>query len=171
MAQIENHGNRLLLIDKLKDYQINEEAILTNQGTYKTISGFDRKIRTTKVWEFYDRWQDGSGNWIKMKNLKDSYPVPFDDYSVANRLQVEPTFAWWVPYIPKKIIAIIGKIKYKFWKKTQKYGIQKQRNAKKAKDIDTKNRNKLWEESWVMEMTNNRCAFEKYEGNNSEIVA
>ena len=57
-----------------------------DQGTYKTRSGFDRKIRTTKVWELYVRWKDGSGDWIKMKGLKDSYPVPLSDYSVANKL-------------------------------------------------------------------------------------
>ena len=87
-----------------------------NQGTYKTKSGFDRKIRTTKGWEFYVIWKDGSGDWIKTKDLKYSYPVPLADYLVANKIQDEPAFDWWVPYTPKKRIAIISKIKSKFWK-------------------------------------------------------
>ena len=73
-----------------------------NQGTYKTKSGFDRKIRKTKGWEFYVRRKDGSGEWIKMKDLKYSYPLQLADYSVANKLHEEPAFDWWVPYTLKK---------------------------------------------------------------------
>ena len=62
MTQVDDHGNRHLLIDEIEDHQINEEAIPMNQGTYKTKSGFDRKIRTTKGWEFYIRRKEGSGN-------------------------------------------------------------------------------------------------------------
>ena len=87
MAQVDDHGNRHLLIDEIEDHRINKEAIPMNQGTYKTKSGFDRKIRTTKVWELYVRCKDGSGDWIKMKDLKYSYPVPLANYSVVNKLQ------------------------------------------------------------------------------------
>ena len=87
-----------------------------NQGTYNTKSGFDREIRTTKGWEFYVIWKDGSGDWIKTKDLKYSYPVPLSDYSVANKIQDKPAFDRWVPYTLKKRIAIISKIKSKFWK-------------------------------------------------------
>ena len=142
-----------------------------NQGTYMTKSGFNIEIRTTKGWELYVRWKDRSGDWIKMKDLKDSYPVPLADYSVANKIQDKPAFAWWVPYTLKKRIAIISKIKSKLWKKTHKYGIKIPRNIKEAKVIYIENGNKLWEESWVMEMTNNMCALEHYEGNTSELVA
>ena len=82
-----------------------------NQGTYNTKSGFDRKIRTTKGWEFYVRWKDRYRDWINTKDLKYSYPVPLTNYSVVNKLQDEPTFAWWVPYTLNKRIAIIIKIK------------------------------------------------------------
>ena len=142
-----------------------------NQGTYKTNSGLDRKIRTTKGWELYVRRKDGSGEWIKMKDLKYSYPVPLADYSVVNKLQDEPAFDWWVPYTLKKRITIISKIKYKFWKKTHISEIQIPRKVKEKKAIDIENGNKLWKESWVMEKTNNMCAFEHYEGNTSELVA
>ena len=68
-----------------------------------------------------------------MKDLKDSYPVPLSDYSVANKLQDKPLFAWWVLYTLKKRIAIISKIKSKFWKKTHKHGIKVPRNVKESK--------------------------------------
>ena len=93
MAQVDDYGNRHLLINKIEDHRINKEAIPMNQGTYKTKSGFDIKIRTTKGWEFYVRRKDVSGDWIKIKDLTDSYPVPLADYSVANKIQDEPAFA------------------------------------------------------------------------------
>ena len=79
-----------------------------------------------------------------MKVLKYSHPVPLADYSVANKIQDEPAFAWRVPYTLNKRIAIIRKIKYKLWKKTHKYGIQIPRSVKEAKAIDIENGNKLW---------------------------
>ena len=54
---------------------------------------------------------------------------------------------------------------------THKYGIQVPYNVKEAKAIDQENRNNLWGEAMVMEMTNNRVDFEHYEGNTSDLVA
>ena len=54
-AQVDENGNRHLLIEEIEGHRINEEAIPMNQGTYKKKSGFDRKIRTTKGWELYVR--------------------------------------------------------------------------------------------------------------------
>ena len=72
MAQVYDHGNRHLLIDEIEDNRNTKEAIQSAQGTYKTKSGFDRKRRKTKGWEFYVKWKDGYGDWVSMKYLKDS---------------------------------------------------------------------------------------------------
>ena len=68
MAQVDDYGNRHLLINKIEEHRINEEAIPMNQGTYKTNSGFDIKIGTTKGWEFYVICKDGYEDWINMKD-------------------------------------------------------------------------------------------------------
>ena len=44
------------------------------------------------------RWKGGSGDWVTLKDLKESYLVPLADYAIANALQDEPAFAWWIPY-------------------------------------------------------------------------
>ena len=80
-----------------------------------------------------------------MKDLKYSYPVPLADYAMSNRLQDEPVFVLWVPYTLKKRIAIISKIKSRYWKKKHEYGIQVPNNVKGAKSIYQENGNKLWE--------------------------
>ena len=33
-----------------------------------------------------------SGDWVTIKDLKESYPVPLANYDVANDLQTEPAF-------------------------------------------------------------------------------
>ena len=69
---------------------------------------------------------------------------------MSSRLQDEPVLALWVLYTLKKRIAIISKIKSKYWKKTHKYVLQVQNNMKEAKSIDQESGNKLREETMVM---------------------
>ena len=80
-----------------------------------------------------------------LKDLKESYPVPVADYAIANALQDEPAFAWWIPYTLKKRTAVTGKMKLiKHWERTHKYGVRVPRNVKEALEIDAKNGNTLW---------------------------
>ena len=75
MAQVDDHGNRHLMIDEIEDHITTKEEIQSAQGNYKTKYGFDRKKRTTKGWQFYAKWKDGYGEWVAMKDLKYSYPI------------------------------------------------------------------------------------------------
>ena len=52
------------------------------QGTYKTKSAFDRKNRAARGWELYVKRKDGSGDWVAIKDLMDSYSVPLADYEM-----------------------------------------------------------------------------------------
>ena len=107
------------MIDEIEDHRVLDEAVPKSMGTFQTRSGGKRKRRTTAGWEILVRWKDGSSDWVKLKDLKDSYPVQLADYAVNNKIQDEPAFAWWVPFVLKKRIAIISKIKTKYWQKTQ----------------------------------------------------
>ena len=164
LAQVDDEGHRYILIDEIEDHRTTSEALPKSSGTYHTRAGIERRKRTTKGWEFYIIWKDGSGDWVKMKDLKDSYPVPLADYAVANALQDEPVFAWWVPYTLKKQIAIISKIKSKYWQKTHKYGVRVPKNVHEAREIDAKNGNTLWQDAISTEMKNIRIAFEQFYG-------
>lgn len=170
LAQVDDDGHRHLLIDEIEDHRILEDAIPKEQGTFVTNTGRTRKKRTTRGWELYVRWKDGSGDWVALKDLKDSYPVPLADYAVANKIEDEPAFAWWVPFTLKKRISIISKIKSKYWQKTHKYGLRIPKNVDEAKTIDKENGNTMWMDSVKLEMKNNRVAFETYEGNTDDLV-
>ena len=61
---------------------------------------------------------------MDMKDVKEAHPIEVAEYAVANRIDNEPAFTWWVPYTFKKRNCIIAKVKTKYWKTTHKYGIE-----------------------------------------------
>jgi hypothetical protein len=46
-----------------------------------------------------------------LKNLKESNPIEIVDYAVANRIDQEAAFAWWVPYTLRKRNRIVAAFK------------------------------------------------------------
>ena len=172
LAQVDDQGHRHLMIDEIEDHRKGSDAVPKEKGTITTSSGLKRKKKTTKGWEFYVRWKEGSGDWVSMKDLKESYPVPLADYAVANDLQAEPAFAWWIPYTMKKRTMIISKMKSsKYWERTHKYGVRVPRNVKEAFEIDAEDSNTLWTDAIRLEMKNSRIAFEEYDGQVEDLVA
>ena len=117
LSQINEDGHRHMMISEIEDHRKTPQAIEKKDSTYITRSGMQRNKRTTKGWELFVRWKDGSGDWVALKDLKESYPVPLADYAVANGLLEEPVFAWWVPYTLKKRKAIVQKVKTKYWRR------------------------------------------------------
>ena len=59
LAQVDDQGQRHLMIDKIEDHQKIADAVPKEKGTTVTRSGLQRKVRTTKGWEFYVRWKGG----------------------------------------------------------------------------------------------------------------
>eukprot|EP00978_Attheya_sp_CCMP212_P012644 scaffold31629_cov68-Attheya_sp.AAC.2 len=42
--------------------------------------------------------KDGSSDWILLADIKESYPVQDAAYTVGNKIDKEPAFAWWVSH-------------------------------------------------------------------------
>ena len=59
-----------------------------------------------------------------MKDIKPSNPVELAEYSVANNIEDEPAFKWWVNDVLRKLYRMISKVKAKYWITTHKFGIQ-----------------------------------------------
>jgi hypothetical protein len=170
LAQVDEEGRHQKMLEEIIDHRVLADAIPKDKGTYKTKYGHERKVRTTKGWEILIQWKDGSTDWVALKDLKESYPVELAKYARDNRIDDEPAFAWWVPFTLRKEKRILSKIKTKYWSRTHKYGIRVPRSVKEAKEIDDENGNTLWMDAVRLEMTNNRVAFEEYEGNPEELV-
>ena len=145
LAQVDAEGHRQLMIDEIIDHRSDANAIQKKDG-YSINKKYNtkRKKLTTRGWELCVIWKDGSTNWVSLKDLKDSYPIELAQYSINNKIDDEPAFAWWVPYVKKKKEIIISKIKSKYWQRTHKYGIKMPKSAKEAYALDKENGDTLW---------------------------
>ena len=161
LAQVDENRHCYLLLDKITNHRTSRDAITKEEGTYTTKSGLKKGIRRMKGWELHVRWKDGSTDWITLKDLKESYPVPLTDYAIANDIQDEPAFAWWVPYVERKKNRILSKVKSKYWQRTHKYGIRIPKSVEEAYCIDKENGNRLWTDAISEEIVKVRGAVEE----------
>jgi hypothetical protein len=161
-SQVDEDGNRNVILHDITDHRKLENEAMKEEDSYQHLpNGTYKRRATTKGWEILVTWKDGSTNWLSLKDVKDTYPVQLAEYAVANKLEKEPAFAWWVNYVLKKRETILSKIKTKYWLRTHKYGIEVPKSVEHAKELDRKNGNTLWWDAIMQEMKNVRIAFRK----------
>ena len=70
-------------------------------------------------------WKDGTQSWVRLADLKDSFPIEVSEYDVANQISEEPAFNWWVTKVlrRKKRMVCVAKSRTKYWLKSHKCGI------------------------------------------------
>ena len=163
MSQVDEHGHRQLLLDEIIDHKHKHPD--DDYGDPKK-----RKRYSTDEWELCVTWKDGSTNWIPLRDLKDAYPIELAEYAVQNKLDGRPAFSWWVPYVLKKRMTIIAKLKSKYWQRTHKYGIQVPKTVHDAYAIDATNKNTKWRDAIFEEMKKIRAAFELYEDDPKNLI-
>ena len=66
LAQVDDHGHRHLMLEEIVDHRVLHDAISRSIGTFMTKNGVTRQIRTTRGWEIYVTWKDGSSDWIAL---------------------------------------------------------------------------------------------------------
>lgn len=169
-SQIDEEGERHILLDDIVDYRMNDKAVRKEDAFVLMNNGVRRRKETTQGWQLLCQWKDGSTNWVALKDMKQSYPVKVAEYAIANRIDGEPAFAWWVSTTLKRTERIIAKVKSnKYWTRTHKFGIRIPKSVEEAIVIDQNNGDTLWWDAICQEMANVRPAFEKWEASESEL--
>ena len=109
---IDEEGHRHLFLDDIIDFCGDDTAVYKEDAFVVMRNGVrHHKLRTTRGWQrLLCQWKDGSTNWVALKDMKNSYPVQVADYAVANHINDEPAFAWWVPDVFKKCQWILSKV-------------------------------------------------------------
>jgi hypothetical protein len=161
LAQVDEEGHIQLMLDDIIDYRQLPDAMRTEDAFTTTPNGLQGHKKTTRGWEMCVLWKDGSTNWVALKDLKESYPIKLADFTKLHQIHEEPAFAWWVPYVKKKRMVIVSKLKSKYWQRTHKYGIRIPKSVEEAYDIDKQNGNKLWTEGICKEMEKVRVAVQE----------
>ena len=93
--------------------------------------------------------------WEKLSNLKKSHPIQVAKYAVAQCIQYEPAFYWWVHHVLNKrdrIISMVKQCSAQYLKRTHKFGFKLIRIAKKVVAINKKNGNTLWQDDKERQM-------------------
>ena len=123
-AQCDNEGRMHTILKEITDHRKDSTAIEIANGFMHTKRGKRTPKTTTKGWLLLCLWKDGSSDWVDLKHLKDSNPIELAEYAVANRIQEELAFKWWVSDTLQARNRIIAKVKKQYWKTHRKYGVR-----------------------------------------------
>jgi hypothetical protein len=94
---------------------------------------------TTEGWELCLQWKDHSTNLIKLKDIKNAYPITFAKYAkFLIKSMKNLHFAWWIPLTQRIEIGFLNSLS-EYWLQFHKYGIEIPKSAKHALELDQKN--------------------------------
>ena len=102
--------------------------------------------------------------------MKESYPIEVAKFAVAREIEKIPAFAWWVNYTLTKRNIIIASVRSRIARTTHKYGNKIPTSWKHAKEIDARNKNRLWETVLAKEMENVEVVFDVLENHENVLV-
>eukprot|EP00978_Attheya_sp_CCMP212_P044167 scaffold302773_cov75-Attheya_sp.AAC.1 len=157
--QCDPDGNKHLLMESIVKHTSDGHAV-QKADHYTIVNGRKHKRKTTKGWSLCIQWKDGTTTWERrLSLLKESNPVEVAEYAVAQELQDEPAFEWWVHHTLKKRDRIISAVNARYHKKTHKFGIEP-KSVQEARKLDQKNGDNLWEAAIQKELNAVRVAFE-----------
>ena len=75
--------------------------------------------------------------------MKESNPIEVSDYAISQGIDIEPAFAYWLPYVTRKRDRILNSINSRIAKASHKYGIEVPTSVEHARSIDARNNNRL----------------------------
>jgi Reverse transcriptase (RNA-dependent DNA polymerase) len=162
-AQVDDEGRQYQLLDDIADHRSDGTALRIENGFTVSKNGNRVPKQTTRGWSLLVNWKDGSSDWVKLKDLKDSYPVQIAEYAVANRIAEEPAFKWWVPSVLRKRNRIVAKVKSRYWKTTHKFGIRVPKSVEEALAIDEETGTNFWRNAIGKEMGKVKVAWKPRE--------
>ena len=158
LAQIDDEGFDCALLKEIVDCRF-DSAIAISRSDGKTDSG--KPVITTRGVDLKVIWHDQTTDWVSLKELKEAHPIEVAEYALANNLQDEPAFKWWVVKVLRKRDHLIGKIQIRAVRKPgrTKFGIAIPLHADQATAYDKENGNTKWIDAIRKEMENSRVAF------------
>jgi ribosomal protein L31E len=161
LSQVDSEGYHYQIMSEIVDHRKLRSAIPISDGFILSRSGNKVPKKTTRGWELLVEWKDGSTSWVSLSDLKSSNPVELAEYAVANEIQEEPAFKWWVRDVLRMKERIISKVKSKYLRTTHKFGIQIPKSVREAYEIDRQTGTDFWTKAIAKEMAKVRVAFER----------
>jgi hypothetical protein len=144
--QIDSEGQIQRLLEEIIDHKKGSDAISGDMLIKQ------KNKKTTRGWKLCVRWRDGSLSWERLASLKDGYPIQVAEYAVANQLASEPAFSWWVTDVLRRRERLISKIKTRYLRREEKFGILLPKSVREALQFDKEDGKTYWTEAIKKEM-------------------
>ena len=109
-ASCDDDGNEYLLMDTIVDHHKSDKA-LSHSDQKVTFRGRPALRRSTVGWKLCVQWKDGSTSWQTLADMKETHPVEVAEYAVAQGIDHEPGFNFWVNHVLKKRERIISLVR------------------------------------------------------------
>ena len=93
-TQVDQERNLFTILESITGTRTDGTQVIQQDAFVHISMGTKIRVNTTKLWEIFIQWKDGSTTWNTLKNLKDYYPVQMAGFAVENRISEEPDFAW-----------------------------------------------------------------------------
>ena len=119
-SQTDSEGWQYFVLKEITNHQRCQGAVHKNDGYVISRNGNWHPKRTTHGWDLLVKWRDGQTTWVPLKDIKESNPLEVTRYAVANKIDDEPAFAWWVQTALHHQRCIIAKVQGKYWRTTHK---------------------------------------------------
>jgi hypothetical protein len=158
-SQVDDEGHYHLLMKEITDHRKDGTALDLQNGFTRSRNGNRVPKRTTRGWQLLIEWKDGSNDWISLTDLKESNPLEVAEYAVANKIDHEPVFAWWINQVLRHRHRIIAKTQNKYWHTTHKFGIELPHSAEEALKIDERTGTDFWAKAMAKEQRKVKVAW------------
>jgi hypothetical protein len=77
------------------DYRKDPSVAVARDNQVTIVDGKKIVKRSTRGWELYCEWKNGSTSWQKLADLKESHPLQVAEFAFAAQIADEPAFNWW----------------------------------------------------------------------------
>ena len=161
-SQVDSEGRRCLTMDSIIDHKKDDTALGLDDA-FILKDGKRHRKKTTMGWKLCVQWKDGTTSWEPLKSLKETNPVEVADYAVANKIEHEPAFAWWVPFTISRRDRIVAKVNTRYLSRTHKFGVRIPKSVKEAYEIDKETGTTFWGDAIQLEAKNVDVAFHELE--------
>ena len=84
------------LLKEINDHWKDGMVVPIDDTFIETKTGQKYHWQMTRGWELNIVWKDSSSDWISLKDLKQLHPIQVTKYALANKIALEPAFAWWI---------------------------------------------------------------------------
>lgn len=142
-AEVDDDGHTKFMLLELVDHKKDGTAVSESKAhVFK--NGVQRRQQTTQGWKLSAEWKDNTTTWQTLEDLKELHPVLVAECAVANGIDHEPAFTWWVHETLKKRDRTTSAVKRRHFHRHQKCGTELPKTAKRALKIDNETNTTFW---------------------------